>query len=101
MRKVTLMLLAVVSSSAIAASEYTLYRSGIDVMVHRRDDSLRIHIATFDAVPFKDAVDNEKYNRANCDFAQGSFTDLQPHFQGSSMADIKIKYWCEKGRFRK
>jgi hypothetical protein len=101
MRKAIAMLLALVSGSSIAAAEYTLYRSGIDVAARKRDEALRIHIATFDAAPLKDVIDNDKYNRANCDFAQAFFNDNQPHFQGSSISDIKIKYWCEKGRFRK
>jgi hypothetical protein len=100
MRKAIVMLLGLVSGSAIAAAEYTLYRSGIDVMANARDDSMRIHIGTFDATPFKDVIDNDKYNRANCDFAQAFFTDSQPHFQGSIIGHIKIRYWCEKGRYK-
>lgn len=94
-------LLVLVSGSAVAANEYTLYRSGIDVAAHKRDETLRIHIATFDAVAHKDAIGNEQYNRENCDFTQAFFNDNQPHFRGSSISDIKIRYWCEKGRFRK
>lgn len=101
MKNLLMMLLCLVSACVFAASEYTLYRSGIDVASRTQDDSLRIHIGTFDATLFKDAIDNEKYNRANCDYAQEFFNVSQPHFRGSNLSDIKARYWCEEGRYRK
>jgi predicted transcriptional regulator len=38
---------------------------------------------------------------ANCEFAQELFSTNQPHYRGSMYSAIKIKYWCEKGRFKK
>lgn len=88
-------------SCAIADSaEYTLYRTGIDMTTQKYDESLRIHIATFDALPLKNIEDNAKYNLANCEFAQELFAASQPHYRGSIYSIIKIKYWCEKGSFK-
>jgi len=77
------------------STEYTLYRTGIDLISNAHDETLRIHVATFDA------NQGSKYNHANCDFAQEYFNANQPHYLGSIYSTIKIKYWCEKGRFRK
>lgn len=94
--------LVLVSTCAFADGvEYTLYRTGIDMSIQNHDETLRIHIATFDAVPFKSIEDNAKYNRANCEFAQELFSLDQPHHRGSVFKNIKIKYWCEKGQFNK
>lgn len=94
--------LGLIASCAIADStEYTLYRTGIDIPTQKHDESLRIHIATFDALPLKNIEDNAKYNLANCEFAQELFATNQPHYRGSTYSTIKIKYWCEKGRFKK
>lgn len=94
--------LGLIASCAIADStEYTLYRTGIDISTQKHDESLRIHIATFDALPLKNIEDNAKYNLANCEFAQKLFATHQPHYRGSIYSTIKIKYWCEKGRFKK
>jgi hypothetical protein len=49
-------------------------------------DDVRIHVATFDA------AEGEGYNRENCDTASQLF-QAQP--------GIKVRYWCEKGRYRK
>ncbi len=98
--------LGLISSCAIADStEYTLYRTGIDIPTQKHDETLRIHIATFDALPLKYIEDNTKYNLANCEFAQEMFTSNQPHFRNYQSntvvaGTIKVKYWCEKGRFR-
>jgi len=55
--------LGLIGSCAIADSaEYTLYRTGIDMPTQKHDESLRIHIATFDAFPLKSIEDNAKYN---------------------------------------
>ena len=94
--------LGLISSCAIADSaEYTLYRTGIDIPTQKHEESLRIHIATFDALLLKSIEDNAKYNLANCEFSQELFAANQPHYRGSIYSTIKIKYWCEKGRFKK
>jgi hypothetical protein len=50
------------------------------------DKNMRIHVATFDA------TESEAYNRENCETAQTLF-QTQP--------GVMVRYWCEKGRFRK
>jgi hypothetical protein len=47
---------------------------------------VRMHIATFDA------EEGEEYNRENCQIAQDLF-QKQP--------GVKVRYWCEMGRYRK
>lgn len=89
------MLILASSCSTDAGTEYTLYRTGVDLESKMADETLRIHIATFDA------SEDAKYNQANCEFAQEFFNAKQPHYWGSDFAAIKIRYWCEKGRFRK
>lgn len=78
-------LLSLTSCGQRAASEditYTLYRNS------PTDESMRIHIATFDA------TETAKYNFENCDTAR----DL---WVGSiASAKSSVRYWCEKGRFR-
>lgn len=59
---------------------FTLYRSSA------MDGSMRLHVATFDS------VDGEKYNAGNCEIARGLF-QAQP--------GVTVRYWCEKGRYRK
>lgn len=89
-------LLGFISSLAIASgTEYTLYRSGIDLPTKTYDETLRIHVASFDA------DQDAKYNLANCELAQELFNANQSHYRGSIYGTIKIKYWCEKGRFKK
>ena len=78
-----------------ASTEYTLYRTGIDFSTKEHDETLRIHVATFDA------AQDAKYNLANCEFAQEFFNVNQPHYSGTIFGTIKIKYWCEKGQFKK
>ena len=80
--------------------EYTLYRTGIDIPTQTHDGTLRIHVATFDA------DQDAKYNLANCEFANDLFTSNQPHFRDYrsntvAAGSMKVKYWCEKGRFKK
>lgn len=71
------------SCAAKAADEnsvFTLYRNsvvGVD---------MRLHVATFDA------ADGEAYNRENCWIAAELF---------KSQPNVRVRYWCEKGRFRK
>jgi hypothetical protein len=78
-----------------ASTEYTLYRTGVDLSAKVHDETLRIHVATFDS------TNDANYNLANCEFAQELFNASQPHHRGNIYGSIKIKYWCEKGRFRK
>ena len=103
MRKlIAALFLALIGSCTIADStEYTLYRTGIDIPTQKHNESLRIPIATFDALPLRSIEDNTKYNLANCEFAQELFAANQPHYRGSIYSTIMIKYWCEKGRFKK
>jgi hypothetical protein len=59
---------------------FTLYRNSVT------EQNERVHIATFD-------VDKkEDYNKKNCGIAQQLFQN-QP--------GVKVKYWCEKGYFKK
>jgi hypothetical protein len=46
----------------------------------------RIHVATFDSSY------GEDYNRENCQIALGLFQN-QP--------GVTVRYWCEKGRYKK
>ncbi len=59
---------------------YTLYRSSVF------DEISRVHVATFDS------KESEEYNRINCQIAADLFQN-QP--------GVSVKYWCEKGRYRK
>lgn len=59
---------------------FTLNRNSVT------NENMRIHVATFDA------SEDEAYNRGNCEQAQLLF-QAQP--------DVKTKFWCEKGRFKK
>ncbi len=59
---------------------FTLYRSS------PLDANMRIHVASFDA------SDGEKYNRENCELA-GQLFKAQP--------GVTVRYFCEKGRYRK
>lgn len=65
-----------------AENVYTLYRSSaVD-----GGRTWRLHVATFDA------VDGAEYNQGNCDVAMSLF-QAQP--------GVTVKYWCERGYFRK
>ncbi len=46
---------------------------------------MRIHVASFDA------ADGEKYNQENC----ATVLDLMQRQEG-----VKVRFWCEKGRYR-
>jgi hypothetical protein len=59
---------------------YTLYRSSPS------NENFRIHVATFDA------SDGNDYNSENCKIAIGLFEKQE---------GVTVKYWCEKGRFKK
>ncbi|PDS27987.1 hypothetical protein CO650_28855 [Rhizobium phaseoli] len=60
--------------------QYTLYRNSF------LDANMRLHVASFDS------ADGEAYNSENCRIAAGLFAE-QP--------GVQVRYWCEKGRFRK
>ncbi len=65
-------------------STYTLYRTS---PVPIDNPSLqRIHVATFDS------YNDESYNRENCQVAARLFQSQQ---------GVTVKYWCEKGKFKK
>lgn len=79
MRLVALVVAALtLTGCGTQSSTYTLYRSSVT-------GPIRIHVATFDA------ADGADYNRENCQVAQGLF-EAQP--------GVKVRYWCEKGRYR-
>lgn len=59
---------------------YTLYRSSMT------GPNMRIHVASFDS------KDGDQYNRENCEITQDLFIK-QP--------GVAVRYWCEKGRFKK
>jgi hypothetical protein len=59
---------------------YTLYRDSAT------GKELRLHVATFDA------GETEDYNRENCVLAVNLF-QAQP--------GVTVRYWCEKGYYRK
>jgi hypothetical protein len=64
---------------------YTLYRSAVGM------PDLRIHIATFDADDSKDPK-FKTYNQDNCLSTQKLF---------SAQEGVSVRYWCEKGYFKK
>ena len=63
-----------------AENSWTLYRDSI------AGESDRVHVASFDA------AENELYNRTNCEQAQALF---------QSQKNVRTRFWCEKGRFKK
>lgn len=48
-KSVTLVLVLLTSCTMEAGTEYTLYRTGIDMPTQTHDETLRIQVATFDA----------------------------------------------------
>lgn len=75
----------VVGEASVGAGEsaYTLYRNSV------ADSAMRIHIATFDA---DQGDSSEDYNRENCWIAANLF---------QSQPSVTIRYWCERGIYRK
>jgi hypothetical protein len=65
---------------------YTLYRNSAI------DPNMRIHVATFDASEGFNASEGNDYNSANCEIAARLFK-AQP--------SVTVRYWCEKGIFKK
>jgi len=78
MKLIIIYLLFLMSCSQ--SESYTLYRNSVS------DETMRLHVATFDA------KDGEKYNQGNCDIAKDLF---------QKQDGVKVKFWCEKGRFKK
>jgi hypothetical protein len=83
MKLLFLLVVVVMSLTGCGESAYTLYRSS---PVSNGGESGRIHIATFDA------KEGEAYNMGNCQITQELFQKQQ---------GISVRYWCEKGRFKK
>lgn len=80
MRRMLVFLPLVLVACSDDSSQYTLYRNSV------LDEHMRLHIASFDS------SDGEAYNSENCQIAAGLFV-AQP--------GVTVRYWCEKGRFRK
>lgn len=72
-------LLAACEARGGADDSYVLYRSS------PVNAAMRLHVASFDT------DQGEAYNRGNCEIARDLF-QAQP--------GVKVKYWCEKGRYR-
>ena len=70
--------LAILGGCEPHSGTYTLYRGSVT-------GPMRIHVATFNS------NNPEDYNRENCQVAQDLF-QKQP--------GVKVRYWCEKGRYR-
>lgn len=68
------------ASCGNGSETYTLYRSSA------LQPNARIHVATFDA------DESEAYNSENCRTAVSLFSE-QP--------GILVRYWCEKGEYRR
>jgi hypothetical protein len=85
MSRLVIVLAAMLVSEGAAAltsdgNAATLYRSSVAL------ENARLHIATFDA------ADGFDYNWGNCQIAAELFQQ-QP--------GVKVRYWCEKGRYHK
>lgn len=78
MKRLSLLTALALALAGCNESPYTLYRGSVT-------GPMRIHVATFDS------ADGEEYNRENCQIAVDLF-QRQP--------GVKVRYWCEKGRFR-
>ena len=78
-------LLGLSACSGEGADSYTLYRSGVGL------PDLRIHVASFDTNQGSDEQ-FKTYNRDNCETAKQLF---------QSQPNVTVKYWCEKGGYKK
>ena len=72
--------LIILSGCVFSRGMYTLYRNSV------LDESMRIHVATFDA------SEGEAYNRDNCTLAAELFQKQE---------GVQTKCWCEAGKFKK
>ena len=89
---ITVALTCALSAGACGRSDriYTLYRSS------PVNDSLRIEVATFSA------DESGLYNRDTCEQAQSLFQhDNDGRLSEFPGVAVKVRFWCEKGRFRK
>ena len=78
---IILFFVVVLASGCSSDNEtFTLYRNSVT------DENMRVHVASFNA------ADGEDYNKGNCEQAQLLF---------QAQNDIKTKFWCEKGAFKK
>lgn len=73
-------LLSLALSGCADTYAYTLYRNSAG------DQNMRIHVASFDS------LDGNDYNSQNCEIAAKLFK-AQP--------GVTVRYWCEKGSFKK
>lgn len=80
MKKTLFLLILVVVTGCKDDVTYTLYRSSLP------DKNLRIHVATFDV------KESAEYNNENCKIAAELF---------ENQSGVKVKYWCEKGSYKK
>lgn len=80
-RNVIVLMGAVLLSGCGDSDVYTLYRSS------PIDAGMRIHVATFD-----EASSGDSYNGENCRIASELF---------SKHPGVTVRYWCEKGRYRR
>jgi hypothetical protein len=80
MRAIILLAALALVSCEQQSSTYTLYRSSATP-----GPAMRIHVALFDS------KDGDEYNNENCSVARELF-QKQP--------GVKVRYWCEKGRYR-
>jgi hypothetical protein len=80
MRVILIFSLLFSACSESDSNTYTLYRNTV------HDETMRLHIATFDS------NDAEKYNQGNCEITKDLF---------QKQDGVKVKFWCEKGRFKK
>ena len=78
-------LFALGACSGGGSDSYTLYRSGVGL------PDLRIHVASFDTNQGSDEQ-FKTYNRDNCETAKQLF---------QSQPNVTVRYWCEKGAFKK
>jgi hypothetical protein len=74
------LLLPVAGASAYGDHVATLYRSSMVL------SNARLHMATFDA------AESFEYNWENCQLTAG-LIQQQP--------GVKVRYWCERGRYRR
>jgi hypothetical protein len=79
-RTAVLTLIAGMSGCSQDSGVYTLYRAS------PIDPTMRLHMATFDS------EDGDAYNGGNCNIAAGLFV---------SQPGVTVRYWCEKGRYRR
>ena len=78
---VVIALSSIFTGCSTDSGTFTLYRNSVI------DRSMRIHVGTFNA-----ADGGEKYNSENCDLAATLF---------ASQAGVKVRFWCEKGIYKK